>query len=356
MDLEIKIGQLFFVGFNGTEPGPALDAYLDRLSPGGVILFARNIASAGQVRDLNEHIARSCEDGTAEWAPFIAVDQEGGRVSRLRSILPPLPTAASLAGESDTRIRDYGRALGVALRALGFNTDFAPVVDLSSPGAASGIGDRSFGEDARVVARCARSFVDGLREASVASFLKHYPGLGATEVDSHLSLPVCSRSPEELWARDLLPYRDCAAHAAGIMVGHAHYPGLDPGSTLPATLSTAVVTDLLRGRMAYEGLAITDDLEMGAVAGPGPGELAVRALLAGNDMVMFCNDPEAALAAARGVVEAVRGGRLLEDRIDRSIRRVLESKRRFGILRRTAEDSSPTIAEAIEGLAPFTVS
>jgi beta-N-acetylhexosaminidase len=144
MDIHVKVGQLFFVGFDGAADGPALRDYLGEVRPGGLIHFARNIESADQVTALNGALQTALDEAGSP-SPFVSVDQEGGRVSRLRRILPPLPSAAQLVPAGEARITGYGRALGEALAALGFNADFAPVVDLSSPGAVNGIGDRSFG-------------------------------------------------------------------------------------------------------------------------------------------------------------------------------------------------------------------
>src|SRR5262245_44273928 len=323
MDLNVKIGQLFFVGFDGAADGPALRDYLGEMRPGGLIHFARNIESAEQVTALNGALLAAVEEAGCPMPPFISVDQEGGRVSRLRKILTPMPSAAQLVPLGEDRIRAYGLALGEALAALGFNADFAPVVDLSSPGAANGIGDRSFGEDAPLVVRCARAFIAGLTEAGVTSWVKHFPGLGATDLDSHVGLPVCARGAAEMWERDLLPFRECADDAAGVMIAHVHCPVFDAGESVPASLSRSVVTGLLRARMGYDGIALTDDLEMGAVTGPSPEELSVATLEAGADMIMWCNSEQKARAAYRGVLDAVRSGRIEEARIDRSVARIV---------------------------------
>jgi beta-N-acetylhexosaminidase len=326
MDAQSQIGQLFFVGFDGTADSPSLRAYLEELRPGGVILFARNIVDAEQVRSLNAFLFERLDP-----KPMIAVDQEGGRVSRLRGVLPPLPAAVALADRTDEAIRDYSRSLGRALAALGFNTDFAPVVDLSTPGAVNGIGDRSFGEDAGEVVRCARAFCRGLEDAGVASFLKHFPGLGATDLDSHIGLPRCARSAAELWERDLRPFRECADDAAGVMVAHVHCPTFDPGEPVAASLSKAVIAGLLRARIGFEGLSVTDDLDMGAVTGPPPEDLARLSFLAGNDMIMFCNSESKALAASRAMLDDLREGRMESQRLERSLERIARAKRRFGI-------------------------
>lgn len=356
MDLATKVGQLFFVGFEGTEDSEGLRKYLAEIRPGGLIAFARNIVDADQMRSLNAALlSLSAEVATrSEVAPFISVDQEGGRVSRLRALLPPLPTAADLSRLEATRVRAYAEALGRALDALGFNADFAPVVDLSEPGAANGIGDRSFGQDAAQVSRYARAFIEGLTKAGIASFLKHFPGLGATELDSHIGLPVCTRGETELWERDLRPFRECAALAAGIMTAHVHCPPFEARARA-ASLSESVITGLLRRRMEFEGLAVTDDLEMGAVAGPPPGELARSAIHAGNDMIMFCNSEEKARAAYHALMDDVRSERLPEARIDRSVERILEAKRRFGLIAGRTTISKASWDAALNGLAPYAV-
>jgi len=354
MDLRVKVGQLFFVGFDGTADGPALRDYLGAVRPGGLIHFARNIETAEQVRALNDKLGRvlAAQSGPA---PFISVDQEGGRVSRLRKILPPLPSAAQLGAMGEAKIRDYARILGAALGALGFNADFAPVVDLSSPGAVNGIGDRSFGEDAALVVRCARAFIAGLADAGIASWVKHFPGLGATDLDSHIGLPVCAREPAEMWERDLLPFRECAPDAAGIMIAHVHCPQFDPGAPIAASLSRAVLSGLLRARMGYDGIAVTDDLDMGAVAGPPPVELALATLRAGADMVMFCNSEEKARAAYAGVYEEVRSGRLEGAAIDRSVERILAAKQRFGIEGQDVTGSDAVWNSALSALQDWAV-
>ena len=356
MDRDAMIGQLFFVGIAEPSPSNSLQSFLEEIRPGGVVLFGRNIQTPAQVQSLNAWIIAS-----QATPPFIAVDQEGGRVSRLKPLLIPLPTAAQLAALPTSRIQAYARALGGALAALGFNTDFAPVVDLSAPGATSGIGDRAFGEDPDLVAACAGAFIDGLAETGIAAFLKHFPGLGGTSVDSHETLPVCVRDASELWERDLLPYRACGAAAAGVMIAHARYPAFDPGPPLASSLSPSNVTHLLRNRIGFAGVSLTDDLEMGAVCGPDPGDLAVQALLAGNDMVMFCNHPEQARTARRAVVAAAASGRISAERIEQSVARILAAKEKFGILSGAAAGGIPRasvqqeFSTALEELRAFGV-
>ena len=247
-------GAVLMVGFEGAEPLERLRA----LGPAGLILFSRNLESAGQTIDLTERLK-----GLLPGPPLLALDQEGGRVSRLEPFIGPTPAAAALARAGSATAKEFGAGTGRALHALGFNIDFAPVVDLCGPEATNGIGDRSFGTDPRLVAELAGSFLEGLQAAGVAGCLKHFPGLGRTAVDSHLELPVASTGLERLQAEDLLPYRLLCPEAASVMVGHAHYPALNPEERLPASCSPEIVNGLLRKELGYGGLVVSDDLEMG---------------------------------------------------------------------------------------------
>src|SRR2546422_2871882 len=259
LSLEDKVGQLFWIGFHGIALDPPLRSLLERVRPGGLILFARNIENARQVRALNDALS-----GSLRIPPFIALDQEGGRVNRLKPILGPIPPNLALArGKAATRA--VGRQAGAtarALRSLGFSVNLAPVLDLSGPGAANGIGDRAFGEDPATVCRLARVFLETHLRSGVIPVGKHFPGLGSAGADTHLTLPVISKSRARLTREDLVPYRRLNRHLPVVMAGHASYPALQdrPG---PATLSRAVIEGLLRRRLGYRGMILTDDLEMG---------------------------------------------------------------------------------------------
>lgn len=346
MDLAARIGQTLFVGIDGTEDSPSLQTYLRTIRPGGVVIFGRNITSADQLQALTRTVARSVDP-----APFLAIDQEGGRVSRLRTLVPDLPAAATLATWSEARLVAYARDLGDALAALGFSMNFAPVVDLSAPGAANLIGDRSFGLDEQNVAACAKAFIQGHLQAGIVSVLKHFPGLGATEVDSHVALPVLARDQEALWSRDLHPFRECAPEAVGVMVAHVHCPGFDPESQKPASLSRAVVEGLLRGSLGYGGLVVTDDMDMGALGTAAPGDLASDALAAGNDMVLFCNHTDKALAAFEALLADAEEGRLPAGRLEAAVSRIAHAKGRAATARAGRSRPVPGWEGAREALA-----
>ncbi len=278
------------VGFSPSRPERALLDQLRALRPGGVILFRRNLESPEALEEL---VLALREVLPAH--PLLAVDQEGGRVSRLEPWLGPTPTAERWSREGEEAVRRFGTATGEVLRGLGFNLDFAPVVDLCPPGTANGIGDRSFGTDPEAVSVQAGAFLDGLQSAGVAGCLKHFPGLGDTHVDSHRELPTVTRARERLLAEDLLPYRRLHDRAAAVMTGHALYPTLVPGIRLPACLSPEIVRGWLRERLGFAGLAVSDDLEMGAVtAFEAERPAGLTAVEAGCDLVLYCHTLERA--------------------------------------------------------------
>jgi len=330
-------------------PGPGLDDVTARrirdLGPGGTILFGRNLDSPEQTAGLLEELR-----GLLPSPALFALDQEGGRVSRLQPWIGPTPAAAALARAGTAEVRRFGEATGRLLAALGFNVDFAPVVDLCEPGAANGIGDRSWSRDPGETTRMAGAFLAGLQGAGVAGCLKHFPGLGDSSVDSHVSLPAVERSRERLEREDLLPYRELGGEAAAVMVGHGHYPALDPREPLPASCSPRVVEGLLRAGLGYRGLVVTDDLEMGAVSGRDrDGAAAVEALAAGCELLLYCSDLERAEAAARSITRHAERDPLLARRLESAAASVRRTAQRW-----PAPDPRPGLwTRAAESIEPF---
>ncbi len=289
-------GRLLVCALEGPELLRHEEAALRELAPAGVILFARNLKSPAQVRDLVAGIRESCP------APaFVSLDQEGGTVNRLASVDPVflrLPPARVQAAWPAGRLRAAWRAVGGGLRALGIDVAFAPVVDLDGGDGRNAIGPRSFGTDPERVVACAREVLAGLGEAGVAGCLKHFPGLGGTDLDTHRALAESPLSAAELWERHALPYRLLREEAPLVMTSHAWYPALDPGEPLPGTFSRTLLSGWLRERAGYGGVVISDDLGMGAVAGRGsPGELAAAAFRAGVDLALFCRNVDDPLRA-----------------------------------------------------------
>ena len=317
-------GQLLFIGIDGTSLSGELARRLRSICPGGIILFARNLVDGEQVaafcRELDTHLPVR---------PFLAIDQEGGRVNRLKGIFPEIPPNLRLAAREDAedRVRAHGRETGRGLRLLGFNLNFAPVLDLSSAESPNGIGDRAYGSEPPRVADLARVFLEAQRAEGVLGCGKHFPGLGEGRVDSHLELPVIVKSSAALFSADLVPYRVLRDRLPMIMVGHAFYPDLQGPAPRPATLSEQVVQQLLRERIGYLGVILTDDLEMGAVdQQTDPGEVAWQALQAGNDMMMYCKSWERIEAAHHFLHRRIRSGSLSTRRLNSSLERLFDLK------------------------------
>jgi beta-N-acetylhexosaminidase len=317
MDTDRLASRCLMVGLPGPMLDPETAEKLESLKPAGVVLFGRNLVDPGPTRELLDRCAVILGEAT-----LLAVDQEGGRVSRLERWIGPTPSASRLASAGPETVRAFGRATGCALRSIGFNLDFAPVVDLSPPGAANGIADRAFDTTPDAVSRLAREFLEGLQGEGVAGCLKHFPGLGDSSVDSHHVLPTVARDRSALDASDLVPFRQLLGLAPCVMVGHGHYPAFDE-TPLPATCSPSIVSDLLRRDLGFGGVIVSDDMEMGAISErDADGAAAVEALTAGCDLLLYCSDLDKARDAASALTRAADGDPALGDRLERSAARV----------------------------------
>jgi beta-N-acetylhexosaminidase len=307
--LRTQLAQLLLVGFPGTTAGPASRRLVDQ-GVGGLLLFRRNVASAGQVRALVRELR-----GRAEIPLEVAVDQEPGvRVARLAGIVTATPSARQLGRMPADQVYRYGLATGRDLAALGITADLAPVLDVTGARPDGVIGDRSFGADPATVSRAAVAYLRGLTAGGVAGVGKHFPGHGATTVDSHRRLPVVTATPARLASHELVPFR--AAIRAGlqaVMVGHLLVRGVD--GRAPATLSPAVVDGLLRQRLGFDGLVVSDALEMGALAASWPLPVAAeRALRAGVDQLIL-SDHSQVPAVLDHLHRSVAAGRLPQTRV-----------------------------------------
>ncbi len=297
-NLRESVGQLLVMGFEGVEVDARLQRLLTELQPGGVILFARNLVEAGQTQAL----LTSCGQAV-ETTLFRCVDLEGGTVDRLRGLIAPAPSAAEVAATGDPDLfRRHGRILGEQASELGFNVDFAPVLDLGVAASKQVLGTRTASADALGVVDYARQFLLGLQEAGVLGCGKHFPGLGSARADSHLELPVVAKPWAGLWEEDLIPYRCLRRRMRFVMVAHAAYPQVT-GDRTPASLSAKWITGVLRKRIGYAGLIVSDDLEMGAVVAAGStGEVAVAVVEAGADMFLVCQHEEQVRRAYESVL------------------------------------------------------
>jgi beta-N-acetylhexosaminidase len=326
MNLKEKLAQLIMVGFDGTRPGPAITRLVKTTRVGGVIIFRRNVTTPEQVLTLTRGLQR-----LAPKAPlFVAIDQEGGRVSRLPPPFTQFPPAATLGARKAVALTyAIGEIMGRELAAIGVNMNMAPVLDVNTNAANPIIGDRAFGDSPMVVEGHGLALMVGLQDHGVIACAKHFPGHGATSTDSHLELPVVSASLRQLERIHLRPFEHAIANRlSALMTAHVLYPALD--AQAPATLSKKIVTGLLRRAMGFDGVVITDDLEMQAIADRhDAGRAALKAFLAGADVLLFCRDQDAPEQAIDALAGAVKRGRLSEARIDQSLNRILRLKERF---------------------------
>ncbi len=336
MSLEEKVGQMMVVSFYGSILPEDAQALLQTWKPGGVVLLPSNLIAPQQITRLTNSIQQTIVDAGAPPA-FIMVDQEGGIISRLQDGFTqwPVPMLLTATQNPDLAYR-FGGSLAEELRAVGINMNLAPVADLHTNPANPVIGRRSFGSDAELVAPMVAEVVAGLQGGEVLATVKHFPGHGDTSVDSHLELPSLPYTWDQLRRREIVPFQAAIEGDVGaVMVGHLALPAIEPNETLPASLSPVVVTGLLREELGYEGIIITDALDMDAIdLMYSTSEAALLAVQAGNDLILLGAhiSPQQQIEAMQAVVEAVRAGEIREERIDQSVRRILEAKARLRVM------------------------
>jgi beta-N-acetylhexosaminidase len=338
-----NIGRLLIVGFESTQMTPRLGSLLTRLQPAGVILFARNIKTVGQTWGL----LRDCQKCVST-PLFTCVDLEGGHVDRLRDVLGPAPSAAEVFATADRKLfRKHGQVIGENCRALGFNVDFAPVLDLAFEASRRVMSTRSVSADPRQTIAYAREFLAGLRAAGVLGCGKHFPGLGEGALDSHHELPVIKKPLRKLWNEDLLPYRTLRAQLPLVMISHAAYPPVTKDRT-PASLSKVWISDILRKRIGYRKLIVSDDMEMGGVLSAAPvGPAAVEFVRAGGDLCLVCHREDYIAQASEELAKAAERDPRFARRVEESIRRVLEFKKKSAKILRRGKEPSATTAEKL---------
>ncbi len=296
-NLRQAAGSLLVVGLEGTELTNLERAWLKLVRPAGIILFRRNIEDAKQTRALLDQATSLCAAHS-----FRCVDVEGGAVDRLRDALAPMPSAQAVMQTAKktgkTRlIREQGELIAQSVKAFGFNTTLAPVMDLALPASAKVMGTRAAASTPEAVTEYARNFLTGLAKHGVAGCGKHFPGLGGGTLDSHLETPSIHRTLRQLTTNDLVPYRELRKELPMIMVNHAAYP-LTPSGNRPASISPYWISAILRKRIGYRGLIFSDDLEMGGILKFMPIEEAtVAAVRAGMNLMEICHSPELILRA-----------------------------------------------------------
>ncbi len=323
MTLEEKIGQLFFVAFrrnkysNHTVMNEEIEAFMMKYKPGGVILFSENITSASQTKKLITDLKALSNIGL-----FVGIDEEGGKVVRTSALdLPKIPSAGKMKPEE---VSVYASEIAAYLKDLGFNFDFAPVADINTNPKNTVIGDRAFSSDENVAGVAVADFVRVLEQEGIHTSVKHFPGHGDTHTDSHDGFVYVDHDLERLLSKELVPFKaGIDAGATAVMVGHIATPNVT-GNDLPAIFQSFLLKDILREKLKFDGLIITDALDMGAVVNYyTSGETAIKCLEAGIDMLLMPQNPEEAFLAVKTAVES---GEISVERLDESVLRILMVK------------------------------
>ena len=348
---KLNIGQLLVIGFDGTEMSPRLSSLLTKTQPAGVILFARNITGAEQTHTL----LRECQKRVTT-PLFICVDLEGGTVDRFRNVLGSAPSPAEVfATGSRALFRKHGRVIGENCRALGFNVDFSPVLDLAFEASRSVLSSRAVSDDPKQVVAYAREFLRGLGEAGMLGCGKHFPGLGEATLDTHHELPSIDKPLRKLWDEDLVPYRSLSLRRElpMVMVSHAAFPAVTKTRT-PASLSKKWITDILRKKIGYRGLVCSDDLEMGGVLAAAPiGEAIIGFIRAGGDLGLICHQEDFILRAHEALIREAERDSRFGRRVRESARRVLAFKKKSLAKPRTPTPSSARVEKLTRQLWEF---
>lgn len=325
------LGQLFMVGL----PDLTLDASTRKLireyGINNFIYFKRNVQSPEQLTQLSQDLRLACRENGLP-PPLIAIDQEGGSVARLPPPFSQFPDARVLAGsvEPEKALSSYARVCSGELKSIGVNYNLAPVLDVCPAGKDFFMERRALGGDAKNVVRLGSLVIQEMQANGIAACAKHFPGLGAAVVDPHFQLPIVAKTKARIWREDLPPFQQAIdSGVASIMTSHTIYQHLDADK--PATLSKKILTGLLRDKLGYEGVVITDDLEMGAIEKESDlGEAALQAFAAGADLLLICHSHEKAIAALKKTAKAIAQDPELAGRMQESLQRVQVMREKFG--------------------------
>ncbi|MFY0783425.1 beta-N-acetylhexosaminidase [Peribacillus simplex] len=324
MTLEEKVGQLMMVGFRGTEKSSEITELIEQKHIGGVIYFDRNMKSPEQVAKLSNSLQQTADQSTLSLPLMVAVDQEGGNIIRMRERVSPLPAQQDLGENASVEdMYKVAKLNGAELGSMGININFAPVLDLSKTD------ERSLGKDPEKVYQYGKKAIQGLNDVSITGALKHFPGNGRSEIDPHVETSSVEANQLDLENSDIYPFKQIISEMDNqkffVMVTHIKYPAYDKEK--PASLSKVIIEDLLRGKLKYEGLVVTDDLEMGAVNKYFSYEdMGKQAILAGADLLLVCHEYSHELEVYNGLLKAAKTGEVPMDRINESVKRVLTYK------------------------------
>lgn len=336
LPLEQQVGQILCIGVRGTGIDADARALIDEVHPGGLIVFGRNVTQADQLRTLLDDFRAA-----SQIEPILGIDQEGGLVDRLRRVCPPMPAARKIREHGDLAgARRLGRITGEILRNFGFNLNFAPVMEIMNEERdllSNGLYSRAFGRSPGEVMGYTMTYLRALQGTGCWGCVKHFPGIGAGEIDSHEEIPVIRLAQEDLMAQDLAPYVELFERHEDIirvvMISHGGFPDIDilhgvaGGKLEPASLSARICTTLLRDELGYKYLTVSDDLEMGAISRHCEiGEAACRSFAAGVDLLLICADPVKIRAGYHALVAAVKSGQITQARLHEALRRIAEFK------------------------------
>lgn len=330
MALEEKVGQLFIVGVEGDTINGSIRSMMEEYHVGGFIFMGKSINSTNQLLKLINDIKGA--NSSNKVPLFLSIDHEGGRVDRLPDEFRKYPSNREIGKINSLELSyDIGSAMAYEIGSLGFNMNFAPVLDVYSNPKNKVIGDRSFGTSPKVVGNLGVETMKGLQDGNIISVGKHFPGHGDTAVDSHVGLPKINKDLNQLNSLELVPFREAIKNNVdGIMIAHILLPKID--SKYPATLSKTIINDILRGKMGFKGIVITDDMTMGAISKNYKIEdAAVKSIEAGSDLILIAHDYNKAAVAIKSIINAVKAGEIKEERINESLYRILRVKKRYSL-------------------------
>lgn len=329
MTLDEKIGQLIITGFNGSEYNDDMDRLINEYKVGGVILFARNIEDSNQMIDLT----RALQENNNNLPLFISIDEEGGRVSRLPDDVEKFPSAFTIGLINDQQTAyENGKEIGYTLKRLGINLDYAPVLDIYSNENNTVIGDRAFSTEESIVSTMGIATMEGIEDSDIIPVVKHFPGHGDTEVDSHYGLPIVYKTLEELRSFEFIPFVKAIESGCDvIMVSHIILNEVD--SINPASLSKIVISDLLRKDMGFDKVVITDDMSMGAITSiMSIEEACIKSIEAGCDILLLGNAYEEIEQVINSIKLKLYNGEISEEQINKSVKRILELKKKYNMM------------------------
>lgn len=329
MSVEEKIGQMIFSSISGTELGAEEEKLIHQYKVGGIIVNKKNITSPSQMVAYMNSLK---EENKNNVPLFFGIDQEGGRIAKLPGDLRAIPSHFEIGKQNDPSFAfEIGTVLGKLVSSFGFNVNFAPVLDINSNPENPVIGDRSFGINPDVVSKLGIQMMKGIQGENIIPAIKHFPGHGDTSVDSHDELPVVQKTMPELEQMELIPFKQAIAEGADmVMIAHILLPSIDP--EFPSSMSEAIITDLLREKIGFDGVVITDDMTMEAITNSFDiGKASVMSVKAGADIVMVAHEFENVVKAITALTTAVENGEITEERIDQSVERILKLKNKYSL-------------------------